>query len=131
MTEETADWLADSVRIGPWTASDFKIYAATGTLDTAYYALKNQIGAMLDHSDVFTSGEAAEICGQDHSSAPSDDTTGRSNKHNARNSNDPEICKNFTDSENGNLFSFFAKGGVHDYVYAYEYLCSALRAALR
>ncbi len=87
MPQETARWLADSIRKGPWTADDFTIYTATGTLDTAYYALKNQISAMLEHSDIFK------------------------------------------DDDDKNLFVFFAKGGVHDYVYAYEYLYSALCAA--
>lgn len=89
MPAETAQWLADSVRNSSRTAEDFKIYTSTGTLDTAYLALKNQTDAMLKHPDVFKDGE------------------------------------------NGNLFTFFAQGGVHDYIYAYEYLHSALCAIQR
>ena len=105
MPEETAEWLADSVRNGSWTADDFKIYTASGTLDTAYFALKNQTDAMRKHSDVF------KIECETADPAPDEN--------------------NIKSRDDRNLFAFFAKGGVHDYVYAYEYLCSALRAIQR
>lgn len=56
MPEQTAQWLADSVRSNSFTAKDFTVYTATGTLDSAFQALKFQVSAMLEHPDVFRDG---------------------------------------------------------------------------
>ena len=99
--DETAQWLADSVKNGPLTPDDFTIYMATGTLDMAFPGLTNQLGGMKKHPDVFRISENGRlVC-------------------------DPDPAGEYAPP---NLYYFTVEGGVHDYVYAYEYFRAAFAA---
>lgn len=50
---ETAQWLAEKCRSQGFSHEDFEIFAATGTLDSAYQGLTQQIDAMSKIDDVF------------------------------------------------------------------------------
>lgn len=52
--EETAQVIREKILSSDYTASDYKIYAATGTEDIAYGPLTSQINAMKPLTDVFT-----------------------------------------------------------------------------
>ena len=105
--DETAEWLAGSVKNGPLTPDDFTIYMATGTLDMAFPGLTNQLGGMKKYPDVFRIVENGELV-YDAYPAAAVPATGK--------------------AAQPNLYYFTVEGGVHDYVYAYEYFRAALAA---
>mgnify|MGYP004597906405 FL=1 len=105
--DETAEWLAGSVKNGPLTPDNFTIYMATGTLDMAFPGLTNQLGGMKKYPDVFHIVENGELV-YDEDPAAAVPATGK--------------------AAQPNLYYFTVEGGVHDYVYAYEYFRAALAA---
>lgn len=105
--DETAEWLAGSVKNGPLTPDDFTIYMATGTLDMSFPGLTNQLGGMKKYPDVFRIVENGELV-YDAYPAAAVPATGK--------------------AAQPNLYYFTVEGGVHDYVYAYEYFRAALAA---
>lgn len=58
--DETARYLNDAIQNSEYTASDYYIYALTGTDDTAHDALATQIEAMKKYSDSFVYSDIAD-----------------------------------------------------------------------
>ncbi len=107
--DETADWLAYSVKNGSLTPDDFTVYMATGTLDMAFPGLTNQLGGMKKHPDVFRIVENGKHVYYTDPAAAAEPSAP-------------------TDDAQPNLYYFTVEGGVHNYVYAYEYFRAALAA---
>lgn len=57
--EETARFLADSVRSNRMKPEDFQIYCAAGTLDMAYPGVTRQTEAMAKHTEIFRTEDTA------------------------------------------------------------------------
>ncbi len=54
--KETAKWLAEKCKLQGYENGDFEIFAATGTLDSAYQGLTQQIEAMSKTGNIFHYG---------------------------------------------------------------------------
>ncbi len=107
--DETAEWLSDSVKNGPLTPDDFTVYMATGTIDMAFPGLTNQLGGMKKHPDIFRIVENGVYL-------------------NAAQNENAETSQIQDTASAPNLYYFTVEGGVHDYVYAYEYFRAAIAA---
>ena len=59
-TEETAQYLYETTKAGPFGKDDFRIFAGTGSKDIAYPNLTPQIEAMKKYTDLFEFSDAPE-----------------------------------------------------------------------